>query len=142
MPDPMPSEALMRPQGAYLLAAGFLARYDGATRTAYALDLRAWFDWCSRHGIEPVAVTRPMVELYVRWMLEERRYAKATASRRLSTVSGLYRFAVIDACCQRTRPPTCAARSVARNPRPWVCRTCSWRRCWPEAATPHPPTTR
>ena len=96
MSDTVPSEALMRPQGAYLLAAGFLARYDGATRTAYALDLRAYFDWCARHGIDPVAVTRPMVELYVRWMLEDRRYAKATAARRLSTVSGLYRFAVID----------------------------------------------
>ena len=40
MSDTIASEALIRAQGAYLLAAGFLDRYDGATRTAYALDLR------------------------------------------------------------------------------------------------------
>ncbi|MDQ1636341.1 MAG: integrase/recombinase XerD, partial [Frankiaceae bacterium] len=79
-----------------LAAAGFLARYEGATRRAYDLDLRTWFAWCSRYGVDPLAVTRPMVELYVRWMTETAGYAPATTARRLGTVCGFYRFLVID----------------------------------------------
>ena len=37
-----------------------------------------------------------MIELYVRWMQETRRYAPATVARRLSTVCGFYRTLVID----------------------------------------------
>lgn len=79
-----------------MAAAGFLARYEGPTRRAYDLDLRTWFAWCSRQSTDPLAVTRPMVELYVRWMTETAGYAPATTARRLSTVCGFYRFLVID----------------------------------------------
>jgi integrase/recombinase XerD len=79
-----------------LAAAGFLARYEGATHRAYDSDLRTWFAWCSRQGVDPLVVTRPMVELYVRWMTETAGYAPATTARRLGTVCGFYRFLVID----------------------------------------------
>jgi integrase/recombinase XerD len=46
--------------------------------------------------VDPFAATRPMIELYVRWMQETRRYAPATVARRLSTVCGFYRTMVID----------------------------------------------
>src|SRR4051812_35397850 len=90
-----------------LAAAGFLARYEGGTRRAYDLDLRTWFAWCSRHGVDPLAVTRPMVELYMRWMTETAGYAPATTAQRLGTVCRFYRFLVTDGmresgagCCQ------------------------------------------
>jgi site-specific recombinase XerD len=84
-----------------LAAAGFLARYDGETRRAYELDLRTRLTWCSRHGVDPLAVTRPMVELNVRWMTERAGYAAGTTARRLGTVCGFYRFLVIDGLCRR-----------------------------------------
>jgi integrase/recombinase XerD len=87
---------LARLQGAELAAAGFLARYGGATRVAYALDLRTYFGWCAQRWVDPLAVTRPIIELYVRWLEEERRLAPATVGRRLGTVCCFFRFAVID----------------------------------------------
>lgn len=96
VPEQLPPDAL------HLAAAGYLARYSGRTRDAYALDLRSFFYWCSARGIGVFAMTRPHVELYVRWMEEERGYAPATTARRLSTVAGFYRFAVIDGYLDRS----------------------------------------
>ncbi len=79
-----------------LAAASYLARFTGATRRAYELDLRAFMDWCAVMGVDPLTASRPMIELYVRWMQETRRYAPATVARRLSTVCGFYRTLVID----------------------------------------------
>ena len=79
-----------------LAVGGFLARYSGHTRTGYASDLRGWFAWCAQVGLEPFAVLRVHIELYARWMEEERHLARATIGRRLSTIVGFYRFAVID----------------------------------------------
>ena len=79
-----------------LAAASYLARFTGATRRAYELDLRAFMDWCATMGVDPLTASRPMIELYVRWMQETRRYAPATVARRLSTVCGFYRTLVID----------------------------------------------
>lgn len=79
-----------------LAVGGFLARYSGSTRSCYAGDLRAWFAWCAQAGLEVFGVRRPHVELYARWMEEERHLGRATIGRRLSTVIGFYRFAVVD----------------------------------------------
>jgi integrase/recombinase XerD len=78
-----------------LAAAGYLARYSGRTRDAYALNLRTFFAWCSDRNAEVFAMTRPHLEIYMRWMEEHRGYAPATTARRLSTVAGFYRSAVI-----------------------------------------------
>ena len=90
------------PDVLHLAAAGFLARYSGRTRDAYALDLRSFFYWCAARGMGVFSMTRPHIELYVRWMEEERGYAPATTARRLSTVAGFYRFAVIDGYLDRS----------------------------------------
>ena len=42
-----------------LAVAGFLARYSGPTRTAYATDLRQYFAWCDTQGLEVFAARRP-----------------------------------------------------------------------------------
>jgi site-specific recombinase XerD len=94
--------ALIRPEpydrfsGSHLAAAGFLARYSGRTREAYAADLRGYLAWCATRQLDVFEATRPHIELYVRWLEEDRHLAPATVARRLSTVIGFYRCLVID----------------------------------------------
>ena len=66
-----------------LAAAAYLARFKGQSRVHTESDLRAYLIWCVERGVEPLAATRPYVELYVRWMQEHRRLAASTVSRRL-----------------------------------------------------------
>ncbi len=94
-------------------AAGFLARYREPTASAYRRDLRCFWQWCADHQLHPLAARRPHLELYLR-DLEARGYAPATVSRRLSTVAGLFKYAVIDELI--TTNPTTA---VTRPRVPW-----------------------
>jgi integrase/recombinase XerD len=80
---------------ARLAVAGFLARYSGPTRTSYATDLRQFFSWCAQMDLEVFAARRGHVELWARAM-EDRGLSRATIGRRLSTVAGFYRIAVLD----------------------------------------------
>ena len=79
-----------------LAAAGFLARYTGRTREAYAADLKTYLTWCTNRHLDVFAVTRAHIEVYVRWLEEDRHLAPATVARRLSTVIGFYRCLAID----------------------------------------------
>lgn len=65
---------------ARLAIAGFLARYSGPTRAAYATDLRQYFAWCAAQGLDVFAVRRGHLELWARSM-EERGLARATVGR-------------------------------------------------------------
>ena len=76
-----------------LALAGFLAGYSGLTRDAYALDLRQFAAWCRKHGLRLFAVRRADIELFAR-ELESAGRARATVTRRLSTIAGLYKYAV------------------------------------------------
>jgi site-specific recombinase XerD len=78
-----------------LAVASFLARYSDPTRTSYTHDLKSYFAWCERHHLEVLTLKRGHVELWARTM-EDAGLARATIGRRLSTVAGFYRFAVID----------------------------------------------
>lgn len=80
---------------AEVAAAAFLARYSGRTLEAYGYDLRTYFQWASDLGLEVLKATRPHIELY-RSSLEQRGLAASTIDRRLSTITGYYRFAHID----------------------------------------------
>lgn len=115
---------LVRPQpfdrfsGAHLAAAGFLARYSGRTRDAYAADLRTYLGWCATVSLDVFSATRPHIEIYVRWLEEDRHLAPATVARRLSTVIGFYRFMVIDGRLEKSpadyvRRPRVSADSQA-----------------------------
>ena len=68
-PPPLPPFAAVD-----LAAAGYLARYSGRTRDAYTLDLKTFFAWCAERNTEVFAMTRPHLEIYVRWMEEQRGY--------------------------------------------------------------------
>src|SRR5262245_48958337 len=76
-----------------LALAGFLAGYTGLTREAYALDLRQFASWCQQHHIGLFQARRADIECFAR-DLEARGRARATITRRLCTVTGLYRHAV------------------------------------------------
>jgi len=79
----------------HLAIAGFLARYREPTRGGYAIDLRCFFRWCDSAGLAPFEAKRPHLEVFAR-QLEESGLALSTVKRRLSTVAGFYRFAMID----------------------------------------------
>jgi site-specific recombinase XerD len=101
------SATLVRPAAplfdeARIAVAGFLARYSGGTRVAYSSDLRMWLTWCANHGLNVLDAQRPHLELWARDMEEHQLLARATIGRRLSTVAGLYRFAVIDGKLERS----------------------------------------
>lgn len=76
-------------------AVAFVASYSSpGTRQAYSTQLRLWFDWCDRHGLEPLTdVRRPHVELYAR-ELETRGLAPATVALKLVVITGWYRYCV------------------------------------------------
>ncbi len=76
-----------------LALAGFLAGYSGLTREAYALDLRQFSGWCAGHQLRLFSVRRSDIECFAR-DLEVRGRARATITRRLCTIAGLYRYAV------------------------------------------------
>jgi len=81
---------------AEMAAAGYLARYSGATFTAYALDLRLFFAWCAEHQLDPLTVGRPHLELYGRHLETDRGNCPATVHRRLTVLRGFFRLAAID----------------------------------------------
>ena len=70
---------------------GFLAGYSENTLLAYRQDLRHFTAWCDHQGVALFSVRRTYIELFARW-LEHRGAARATIGRRLSTVTGFYRY--------------------------------------------------
>jgi len=76
-----------------LALAGFLAGYSGMTREAYTLDLRQFTAWCRQRQLRLFAARRADIELFAS-DLEAAGRARATITRKLSTVAGLYRYAV------------------------------------------------
>jgi integrase/recombinase XerD len=67
--------------------------YRGLTREAYALDLRQFTSWCRTRSLALFAVRRADIEGFAR-ELEARGRARATVTRRLSTIAGFYKYAV------------------------------------------------
>ncbi len=76
---------------------GFLAGYSSKTTvSSYALDLRLLFEWCAAQDIDPLEATRTHLELFARYLEDERGNGPATVHRRLSTIICFYRIAEID----------------------------------------------
>jgi len=48
----------------HLAVAAYLARVKGQSRVHSDSDLRAFLDWCSRRGLNPLKAERPHIELY------------------------------------------------------------------------------
>src|SRR5689334_24120938 len=89
-----PSTALATIQPAFTDAERLaLAGYRGLTRDAYALDLRQFTTWCRDRSLALFAVRRANIESLAR-QLEANGRARATVTRRLSTIAGFYKYAV------------------------------------------------
>jgi integrase/recombinase XerD len=93
-----PSTAIATIQPAFtdperLALAGYLAGYRGLTRDAYTLDLRQFTTWCCARSLALFAVRRANIESFAR-DLETKGRARATVTRRLSTIAGFYKYAV------------------------------------------------
>jgi hypothetical protein len=81
---------------AQLAAVSFLARYSGRTHHLYQFQLREWFAWCERNGLDPlVGVQRAHVELYIR-SLGERGLMDWSVVSMLCSVRGFVKVAHID----------------------------------------------
>lgn len=78
------------------LAAAFLLGYSGQTRDAYRRDLGSWFSFCADLAVDPLEATRVHVDAYARHQAEVGGRTAATVARRLSTLSGFYRYAVAE----------------------------------------------
>jgi integrase/recombinase XerD len=85
-----------------LAVAAYLARFKGQSRVHTESDLRGYLVWCELRGLDPLAATRPHIELYLRWLQEVRRYRPSTVSRRMSVVAGFYRTCVIDSLLEHS----------------------------------------
>jgi integrase/recombinase XerD len=90
--------------------AGFLAGYRGLTREAYALDLRQFTSWCRARSLALFAVRRADIEGFARDM-EAIGRARATVTRRLSTIAGFYKYAVEEELLE------CSPAAHVRRPR-------------------------
>jgi site-specific recombinase XerD len=93
-----------------LALAGFLAGYRGLTRDAYTLDLRQFTTWCRARSVSLFAVRRADIETFAR-DLEAMGRARATVTRRLSTIAGFYKYAVQEELLDRS------AAAHVRRPR-------------------------
>ncbi|HXZ78046.1 MAG TPA: hypothetical protein VEH31_45220 [Streptosporangiaceae bacterium] len=49
--------------------AAYLARFKGSSREHTESDLPCYLAWCAGRGLDPLALRRPHLELYIRWML-------------------------------------------------------------------------
>lgn len=74
------------------VAAAWLLGYSGATRNAYAADLRCWGSWLAAINVEPLQAHRAHVDAYAR-SLEEQGRSRSTVARRLAALSGFYAYA-------------------------------------------------
>ena len=91
---PLPSlsdERLLR-----TAVAAYLSPFQALSRMHAESDLRAFLGWCAERRLDPLAASRPQIELYVRWMQQVRQPKPSTTARRTSIVAGFYRTAVID----------------------------------------------
>ena len=82
---------------AELAAAGYLARYRGGTRENYRLILRMLWTWCNDMGVDVLeGMRRPVLELFARYLEDERGNSPGTVAHHLGIVRGFYAFAEID----------------------------------------------
>jgi site-specific recombinase XerD len=75
--------------------AAFLLSYSAKhTRRAYASDLEDWFAFCDAVGVEPLSASRVYVDTWARTLAEIEGKTPATVARKLSAVSGFFRYAL------------------------------------------------
>lgn len=79
-----------------IIRASFLASYREPTRGHYAMAIDQWYTWCASKGLRPSEAKRAHIELWARWLEEDRGLMLSSISGKLTAVCGLYRFAQMD----------------------------------------------
>jgi site-specific recombinase XerD len=86
--------------------AGLVASWLGSfsesdnTRAAYARDLNEYLAWCTRRGLDPLALRLPEVQMYATELAAStnprtgKPYAAATRARKLAAISSWYTYLV------------------------------------------------
>ena len=72
----------------------FLARYTGNTLQSYQSDLFCFYRWCEAQEIDPLSIRRPQIDVYKKFLSEEKRYADSTVYRRITCLRQFFEFAV------------------------------------------------
>lgn len=77
---------------------GYLARYScSGTVSAYSIDLRLLFEWCEAQGLDVFEdVRRPHLEMFARYLENERHNSPSTIHRRLLVVRAFYQLSEFD----------------------------------------------
>jgi integrase/recombinase XerD len=80
------------PSNAQVIAA-WLAGYGPNTRRTYSEGIKHWQQWCLLYKLDVVhGVERTHIDLWGRWMEEEKGYAVATVHHRLCNLRSFYNF--------------------------------------------------
>lgn len=80
---------------------GFLADYEGKTRSAYEYHLKRYISWCQLNQVDPLTADRTYVALYVRHLSEELGLRGSTVSTCMTPVKGFYRWAMLEGFIDR-----------------------------------------
>ncbi len=104
--DRLPHQALGVPEldadPAWRVAAAYLVGFRGHTRKAYFNDIKAWYVWCKEVGVAPLEAQRHHVDRWIAGLMEQpqphtgKPAAASPVARRLSCLTGLYEYAVVD----------------------------------------------
>ncbi|MDT0223434.1 site-specific integrase [Gordonia sp. AC31] len=81
-----------------LYVEAFSARWESPnTRAAYRQDLTTWLLWCDLHDKHPISdASRPVIEIWMRRLRDERRNSSSTINHRVGTLSRFFELAVDD----------------------------------------------
>ena len=75
----------------------YLMRWEGGTQVGYRDDMRMFHNWCLIKGYDPYdGMTRPRLEMYMRWLKNDRGNGPATIKRRIGTLKRFYEIALDD----------------------------------------------
>lgn len=93
----------------------FLQRWGSEnTRTAYRSDLEILQRWCTANGLDMYALHRIHLEVFMRYLAEERANSATTILHRMSTIAQFYDLAVEDGLSAKN--PTLLLKLPKRPP--------------------------
>jgi len=88
------------------VAALFLLTYKPTTASAYAVDLKQWFAWCSLFDVDPFDAVRAHVDAWAVHLADDGRARPATLARKISAVRNFYAYAVDSGYADSSPVPT------------------------------------
>lgn len=75
------------------IVTGYMATLNARTRMNYTTAIRRWDAYCLIHNVDPVAVTRKHIDVWMRHLIEEESLNERTVSGYVGTICSLYAYA-------------------------------------------------